>query len=612
MVNRRRSVLALLLAWCAVAISACTGTPAAPDPGPTVDSTVAQFVAAWQSLKPDAIGALTTEPGTATQEVAALVKNLGPAKLAIKAGSPQATDTNTASATADFGWTLTAGQSWKYTATWNFTRSGPTQAWKAQWAPALINPKLGEGQRVALRTTDAADGSVLDRRNQQILAPTTIYSVVLLPEKAGDVTAAARSLADTLGKVDPSVTIASVLAGLKASKPATGYTVTNLRAAEYQTVRGRLDAIPGISIPSTTRNLPPTKDFAKILLSQAEPVAQKLAAGKPGWEIVSIDATGAELETLAAQPAKPGANVVLTIDTTIQKAAESVLARTPEPAMLVAIQPSTGEILAVAQNSAANVLGPLALKGQYPPGSTFKIVTATAGFDSNLITPTTQVDCPGVITVDNRDIHNYNSFDLGTVDVTRAFAKSCNTSFAQLATKMPVDALGRAAAQYGIGRDFVIPGITTLTGKVPAADSTVQKAENGFGQGVVLVTPFSAALMVATAATANMPTPTLIRGARTTIDQPAPLRSAKAQSGIRTLMRAVVTDGTASVLQDAGTVYAKTGTADFTGTDGVNRAHAWTVGFRGDVAFSVLIVAGNTSVRTTAIADAFLKAIPGS
>jgi cell division protein FtsI/penicillin-binding protein 2 len=104
--------------------------------------------------------------------------------------------------------------------------------------------------------------------------------------------------------------------------------------------------------------------------------------------------------------------------------------------------------------------------------------------------------------------------------------------------------------------------------------------------------------------------PTLIRGARTTIDQPAPARSPAVRNSIRTLMRAVVTDGTARTLQDVGTVYAKTGTADYTGGKGVDHAHAWTVGFRGDLAFSVLIVDGNSSKRTNVIAHTFLEHVP--
>ncbi len=609
MFKRRRALVALAVACCGVMASACTATPPAVDSGPAPDAAVAAFAAAWQGLKADPIAALTSDPGSAAQEVGAVINDLAPAKIVVTPGRPQQTDADNATSTASFAWTLKDGISWKYTATWAFARESSSAGWKAQWASTLINPQLGDNQTLALRTTDATDGSILDRDQQEILSPVTVYSVVALPGKVTDLNSAAASLAAILGKLDPSVTAASVVAGVKTARPTVGYTVTNLRESDYQRVRSRLDTIPGLSFPSTTRNLPATKDFAKILLSEAEPVADKMVVGTPGWEIDSLDSTGADLATLASQPAKPGANVTLTLDSAVQKAAEAALAGTTEPAVLVAIQPSTGEILAVAQNQPANAQGPLALMGEYPPGSIFKIVTATAGFDNKIVTPTTAVDCPGQIVVEHREIHN-EGFELGTVPLTTAFAKSCNTTFADLATKMPDTALTQAASQYGIGRDFVIPGLTTLTGKVPAADSDVQKAENGFGQGVVLVTPFSAALMAATAASGNMPIPTLIRGTTTTIDQPAPARSAATRAGIRTLMRAVVTDGTAKNLQDAGTVYAKTGTADYVDAKGVDRAHAWTVGFRGDLAFSVLIVAGDSSKRTNVIADAFLKAVP--
>ena len=160
--------------------------------------------------------------------------------------------------------------------------------------------------------------------------------------------------------------------------------------------------------------------------------------------------------------------------------------------MIVAIQPSTGEILAVAQNAAADVQGPIALTGKYPPGSTFKIVTATAGIDGLGLTPTTQLACPASWTTGGREIHNAHDFDLGTVDMTLAFAKSCNTTFAQVASSLPADALHNAALQYGVGLDFDVKGIITLTGQSPVAESVVQQAENGFGQGTDLLSPFAA------------------------------------------------------------------------------------------------------------------------
>jgi cell division protein FtsI/penicillin-binding protein 2 len=175
---------------------------------------------------------------------------------------------------------------------------------------------------------------------------------------------------------------------------------------------------------------------------------------------------------------------------------------------------------------------------------------------------------------------------------------------------MPADALPAAAADYGIGLDFVMAGATTLTGKVPDAPSTVQRAENGFGQGQVLITPFSAVLMAATAAHGSMPIPVLIRGTTTTVDKPAPVRSAPVQAAIQTYMKAVVDEGTGAGLEGLGDVHAKTGTAEFTGDDGATHAHAWTVGYVGDLAFAALVVGGEDSIVTNGVVGQFLSAIP--
>ncbi|MFP3468011.1 penicillin-binding transpeptidase domain-containing protein, partial [Leifsonia sp. SIMBA_070] len=77
----------------------------------------------------------------------------------------------------------------------------------------------------------------------------------------------------------------------------------------------------------------------------------------------------------------------------------------------MAISPSTGGILAVAQNDAANKEGPIALTGLYPPGSTFKTVTTAAALTSGAVTPQTQLPCPGRATIEGRTIPNEDEFD---------------------------------------------------------------------------------------------------------------------------------------------------------------------------------------------------------
>ena len=597
-------------------VAGCTpgggGNDAETSPLPT--DTVQEFIGDWTRLDLDKAAALTSAPGEAGQLLTAVTQNLDPIDVRITAGQLTSTGDADATVPVTFAWDLKGAGTWTYDATWTWHRTGAgaNARWSLVWAPTVVHPQLGAGQTIAVRTSEATDGQLVDRDNQQLLSPVTVYSVQLDAAKTGDLDGTAATLSSILTKFDKTLTANAIAEGARKADPSVGFTVVNLREADFATVRAKLAGLDGVTTPSEVRDLPPTKDFAKQLLAQVTPVADKLALGTAGWRIVAIDAAGEEITTLAEQAAKDGAKVTLTLDAAMQTAAEKALASVEEPAVLVALEPSTGEILTVAQNAAADAQGPLALTGQYPPGSTFKIVTASAAIDRKLITPTTDVDCPGQWIVDSRPIRNDFGFDLGTVPATLAFAKSCNTTFAKLATEMPKDALTSAAKQYGIGLDFVIPGVTTLTGKVPAADSTTQAAENGFGQGVVLVTPFSSALMAATAANGNMPVPTLIRGSTVTQDQPAPQRSKTVQDGIRTLMRAVVTEGTATVLDDVGTVYAKTGTAEFTNDKGEIHAHAWTVGFRGDLAFSVLIVGGETSKRTNAIAHDFLAAVPRS
>jgi len=618
----------------AFALVACTGQPPA-DTTTGPDQQIAAFISSWQQDNPDAAADFTSDPAAASLMLGEVTSNLHPDTLTISAGAVTRPTQDTATTTATYTWVLPDAGTWSYPATWTWRRASANADWLLDWSPTVVHPKLGERQTLALRTSDAEQGVMVDRNNQQIVSPIRVYSVVLMPGQVPDVAATAAALVQVLSPLDATVTAESILAGAAAavaaptpesgaSDPAgagttaaaavdpstVGYTVINLREPDYQKVKPQLDAIPGLSFPSEVRNLPPTRDFARALLGQVTPVAAAKMLGSNGWKVIIVDTTGGALETLDDHPAVAGQRVVLTLDSAIQQAAEAALSPVPQPAVLLLMQPSSGELLAVAQNPAANAQGTPALTGQYPPGSTFKVVTATAGLDRGLIAPGQPVACPGVFEIDGRAIRNSHDFALGTVDSTVAFAKSCNTTFAGVSTQMPADALPAAASDYGIGLDFVMDGATTLTGKVPDATTNIEKAENGFGQGQVLVTPFSAVLMAATAQRGSMPMPVLIRGTTTTVDKPAPARTPPVVQAVQTYMRAVVQEGTAVQLQKYGDVYAKTGTAEFTAEDGATHAHAWTVGYRGDLAFAALIVGGEDSVHTNEVLERFLSAIP--
>jgi cell division protein FtsI/penicillin-binding protein 2 len=222
-----------------------------------------------------------------------------------------------------------------------------------------------------------------------------------------------------------------------------------------------------------------------------------------------------------------------------------------------------------------------------------------------MATPNTLLGCPGSLDIGHRTINNYNTFDLGTVPMSRAFANSCNTTFAELASTLPPRGLNQAAAQYGLGSDYVVDGIPTVTGSVPPTVDLTERTEDGFGQGKVLASPFGMALVAATVAAGKTPVPQLILGRPTQVNGTAAAISPKMLDALRPMMRLVVTNGTAKELNGLGDVRGKTGEAEFNGG-----SHAWFAGYRGDMAFAALIVGGGSSEYAVRMCRDMLNGLP--
>ena len=328
--------------------------------------------------------------------------------------------------------------------------------------------------------------------------------------------------------------------------------------------------------------------------------------GKAGWRVVSVNQNGVDDDVLNEVPGAPAPSVSISLDRTVQDAAQHAVDSVGRKAVLVVIKPSTGEILAIAQNPAADADGSIATTGLYPPGSTFKIVTAGAAIQRDMATPNTLLGCPGHIDIGQRTIPNYGGFDLGTVPMSKAFANSCNTTFAELASRMPPTGLTVAAAEYGIGPDYQIAGIPTVSGSVPPTVNLTERTEDGFGQGKVLVSPFGMALAAATVAAGKTPVPQLIERQPTTVSGDRTPITPQMLDGLRPMMRLVVTNGTAKDIDGSGDVHGKTGEAEFPGG-----SHSWFAGYRGDMAFAALIVGGGSSEYAVRMTKHMLDELPG-
>ncbi len=323
--------------------------------------------------------------------------------------------------------------------------------------------------------------------------------------------------------------------------------------------------------------------------------------GADGARVATVDAAGTPVEVLHDEATLPAGTMTATLSRPVQIAAQAAVDLRPTPAMIVALQPSTGEILAVAQNQAVSGTNPLV--GRYPPGSTFKIVTAAAAMEEGLAGQNTALPCPESVTVKGRTVRN-DGFGLGDVPLHTAFARSCNTTFARLGGDLPAESLPHGAARFGIGKDFAMPGATTNTGSVPRPDDDAKRVEASFGQGDVVVSPFGMALAAATVASGRAVSPMLLRGKETIGDSGPEPPSAPVVRALRAMMREVVTAGTATALGGLGQVAGKTGTAEY-GTSG--GSHGWFVGYRGDLAFAVLVQDAGSSDAAVEATAGFLS-----
>lgn len=563
-----------------VNVTACTPKPNGPEP------TAEKFFAALATGDTAAAAELSDKPADARAALNEAWAGLQALKLDAQIlGSKYAQDTG--SVTYRYTWHLPKNRTWTYDGQLNLVRD--EGRWEVRWSATGLHPRLGEHQTFALRADPARRASVNERGGTDVLVPGHLYHYALDAKSAGGaLMSTARAVVDALRPFDNTLDPQRLAEQASSSKDA--LSLITLRQSDHDRVAGAIGALPGVVVTPQAELLPTDDTFARDIVGQVKSAVVDELDGQAGWRVVTVNQNGADVDVLNEVPGAPAPSVTISLDRSVQNAAQNAVNTTGKKAMIVVIKPSTGEILAVAQNAAADTEGPLATTGLYPPGSTFKIITAGAAIDRDMATPNTLLGCPGVMDIGHRTVPNYGGFDLGTVPMSRAFASSCNTTFAELASRMPPRGLTMAAAQYGIGPDYQIEGISTVSGSVPPTVNLAERTEDGFGQGKVLVSPFGMAMAAATVAAGKTPVPQLIEGRPATVTGDRTPITPKMLDGLRPMMRLVVTNGTAKDLDGSGDIRGKTGEAEFEGG-----SHSWFAGYRGDMAFAALIVGGGSS-----------------
>ncbi|GAA3091287.1 penicillin-binding transpeptidase domain-containing protein [Streptomyces rectiviolaceus] len=297
--------------------------------------------------------------------------------------------------------------------------------------------------------------------------------------------------------------------------------------------------------------------------------------------------------------------VSTTLDATWQAAAEKAVAAEADgkDAALVALRIDNGEILAVANSPSSGFNR--AVSGTYAPGSTWKIVTTSALLLNDAVAPDDVVDCPKYLTVGKR-FQNVEASEHRGATFRQDFTASCNTAFISLRDKVGDQELGDVAGKYfGVGQKWRV-GIPSYDGAVPVPRDQTEKAASMIGQGRVQANPLIMASVTATAVSGTFHQPTLTSGKDTTTTTPLPR---EVVTELRELMRATVTDGTASVLADLpGEIGAKTGTAEV--SDDVPN-NGWFVAHRGNVAVACVVEKGVTGGGSAGpVVRSLLGAVP--
>jgi cell division protein FtsI/penicillin-binding protein 2 len=303
------------------------------------------------------------------------------------------------------------------------------------------------------------------------------------------------------------------------------------------------------------------------------------------------------------------AAVHTTINAGVQQAAAQAVAAAPGSAAIVAMQASTGRILAVADHQAPHLPAIDPLAGRYPPGGTFTIVSAEALLSKGVAVNTT-IPCTPVNSVGGHTFRNVPSArpDPGAT-FGADFAKSCVTAFSGLSQGLSAAELTKAAEGFGFGRQWQLP-LPGFSGSVGTATGVAQLAAATIGQGNVRVSPLTMALVAAQVATGSWHEPSLVTRPPDAQSRQTPFAVTTLDS-LRSLMRGAVVSGAARGANISGhPVYGQVGTTLL--SSGKHQKWAtWFVGYRGDVAFAVLEFSKSPSISAAPLAAAFLRSAPG-
>ena len=415
---------------------------------------------------------------------------------------------------------------------------------------------LADENRINIRLIAPARGEIYDRNGKVIARNEQSFRITIVKEDAGDIEQTLYSISNLI-KISQN-DAKRVIEEIERSAPFLPVTVRDqLSFEEIARIATNSPILPGVSVEQGLSRVYPLIESYAHVVGYVGPVSDndlkdgnesnpllkipRFQVGKVGIERqfedvlrgsagvmkVEVNALGRVMRNLDRKEGKPGNNIQLTVDTELQAYIQARLGS--ESASAVVMNCKNGEILAIASSPSydpnkfvkgisysdfnelrENELRPLASKtvqDAYPPGSTFKIVTALAALEANIISPKDNFSCDGKMEISNRFFHCWKKGGHGEMDLAKSLIESCDVYFYELALKVGIERINEMATQLGLGIQHDVPMSAITKGLVPSREWKLKNREQDWlvgdtvnasiGQGYVLSSPLQLAVMAA-------------------------------------------------------------------------------------------------------------------
>ncbi len=531
--------------------------------------------------------------------------------------------------------------------------------WQLQILQGDEMREISESNRLRVIGVPAPRGIIFDRNNVPLVKNTPYFCASVIPHEFDE-----DNVAELARLLNMDETILFEKITRKAASPFTPVRVKEgLSFREVSFIEARRSDFPGLLIEIETsreymygnvgahligylgklspsqakdpgfRDVPPD---AFIGQWGVERLFDKSLRGSAGRRIIEVDAVGREIRLLYETPPAKGSDLVLSIDIALQKEAEKAFEG--RAGALVALKPDTGEVLGMVSspsfdpNKFAKGISyqdwkelmedkklPMlnrAIQSQYPPGSTFKIITGIAALEEHAIDTGTTVDCRGGLSYGRWHFGCWKKTGHHVVSFHRALVESCDVFFYEAGKRVNFDKVHDYALSLGLGEETGIPLGKEKKGLIPSTEWKLQTKKtpwflgetfiNSIGQGYVSVTPVQLAVMMSTVANdGSVYRPTILKDAAPELIKKAAI-SQETLDIVKSALKGVVHEpgGTGAAAQSSlVTIGGKTGTAQVVGIRKdskylaeKHRDHAWFVSFapveKPEIALSVFVEHG--------------------